>query len=970
MRKILNRVISTFLLILSFFSGIVSASWIVEKEVDGPITKSNEPICYNKDTSVKYVTLNAGLQNATSGQSIYVIPGSTVTVTNSITVKNGVSFYVPYKDELWDIQADSEISSSSFIDTNAQNVATYRKSQIIFTNGADLTVESGANVYLGGIFGSRGINNSYCEITLNSGSSINCSGSFYCYGYIKELNGINANQNGNQTNLNNECDSNRFFQLNSGGYLKTAIAIHDPGSTGQMKTYSDNKVCPLNIIEFPNIQTFMNVLYGATFVSQLRLVMGSGSNLYYTNEEAIILNKTSDSNTALFRLSSGSMAFEYCPANILYTSYSTAINNSPTRVYLHGSANLGSLHFSVSLVISQTIDTSTMFLPISHKMLVFVCNGAIFNSQNDIKFLPGAKVEVENGGTFNVNADLMVYSSAKFSEVASSTYPQACRSSDAQFINNGLLVVSSSATFGGPVSTTTNTNSAVVNLSSASQTSLRVSLPEGETGITLSSSMYGLFYDEVSQNVKEYQFAGNSTVTSYSNSQNLDCWVGSKYAVGTLSVIVNNLYSINFAEYQVYQADDSSGTNQIELTSGAFKTTKSFDVVQDKYFKVTLSGKEAGSSFTALPSGTSYSFSSGSWFKMNGDTTITITPSQGCILQIYTQGISGAGSSSVTVKTSSSQSGTYSTYKTFSPSGNDILLAGTWIQLSFTGGYNRNFKQVEVKAAYKKTISAVESPTATEPSSGTNGYTSFTFGSNFQLNDSTLVYIAIQAKSGCVSADSMISLANGIQKKASDISVGDLVKTWNFEKGCFEAQPVIYAGKLNQIDGYKITLHFTDGSKSEIINQQSYFSVDKLDYQVINHYTVSELIGMRVLADSAKVKTISYYDIEQGVYDAVGILTAYNLNFISDDLLTCEGLIAEHTFFAVDQNFKYIQLSMQEDIAEYGLYSYEEWSDLVTEEQFEMLLGKYYKVYVGKGYATYEYIRNMVAYFGTDHTKI
>lgn len=47
---------------------------------------------------------------------------------------------------------------------------------------------------------------------------------------------------------------------------------------------------------------------------------------------------------------------------------------------------------------------------------------------------------------------------------------------------------------------------------------------------------------------------------------------------------------------------------------------------------------------------------------------------------------------------------------------------------------------------------------------------------------------------------------------------------------------------------------------------------------------------------------------------------------------------------------------MNEDIATYGLYTYEDWEDYLTKEEFDAFNAKYLKVSIGKGLTTKEEI--------------
>ena len=919
-------------------------------------------ICYNKNTQAKYTNLNTALSQASNGQSIFVVPGSTVNVYSNIVISSGVSLYIPYEGENWDITNNSQITNSTFCDTNAGNVSANRKTQIILNNGADITIESGGKLYLGGIFGSRGINSYYCEITLGDNSSISCYGEFYCYGYVKEgiaLNsGINSNQNDNANYYENECDENRFLRLYSGSYIKTAVAIHDAGSTGQMSSYYSAKVCPLNIIEFPNIQTFTRVDYGSSYNVQLRMALGSGSDMNYTNEETSIIN-TNSSNSTLFKLNSGWIGIEYCPDNTSYTTYSGTINSSPTRIFLHGDTSLGELEFSVKIVISITIKTSEMFLPISHKFIIYICNGAVFNADNDIKFMPGSFLQINEGGTFNSNADMMIYSSSKFSEVDSSTYPSSCRTKDAIFNVNGTFNASDASTIGGFVTNSITHGNAIINLSQSQQDNLRVTLPEGVNGIKLSSNLTGPFYDDNIGNVSNYQFKGLSTVYSYANSENLNCWIGDKYSIFNLNIIVNNKYTNNFVEYRVYQADDSSGANQIELTSSVFNGSYNFEITNDKYFKIVVSGNEESVYFSDLPDGTNYEFKSDTWYLITGNTEITIIPGEGLILQVYVQGISGAGSSSVRVDTSKDNS-SFTNFTTYSPSGNDVLLKNIWIKLSFTGGINSSFKPMELKAAYRKTITSPITCSTTEPVSGQDGFTSIRLSNSFRLTESTLIYISIQPGPPCLVSGSKIMMADGTSKAVENLKVGDEVKVFNHMTGKVDTSFIAVNVHENQerVKTNVINLVFSNGVKTRISFEHGFFDKVLNEYVYINELNYKEMVGRKfAYISNDKVET-AILDNAYITYEEIYVfspVTYKNLNIISDGLLSIGGDIRGlFNYFELDENMKVIEEKMLADIETYGLFTYEEWAEYLTPIEFEAFNVKYLKVSIGKGLVTME----------------
>jgi len=66
-------------------------------------------------------------------------------------------------------------------------------------------------------------------------------------------------------------------------------------------------------------------------------------------------------------------------------------------------------------------------------------------------------------------------------------------------------------------------------------------------------------------------------------------------------------------------------------------------------------------------------------------------------------------------------------------------------------------------------------------------------------------------------------------------------------------------------------------------------------------------------------------------------------------------------FEEVGEGLKFDAEKLSSDIAEYGLYSYDEWKDYVTLEEFNAFNGQYMKIIVGKGLITEEQLKALIA---------
>ena len=85
------------------------------------------------------------------------------------------------------------------------------------------------------------------------------------------------------------------------------------------------------------------------------------------------------------------------------------------------------------------------------------------------------------------------------------------------------------------------------------------------------------------------------------------------------------------------------------------------------------------------------------------------------------------------------------------------------------------------------------------------------------------------------------------------------------------------------------------------------------------------------------------------------------------------GIGGLFNIFEVDaETMKYDEVQMQADIAQYGLFSYEEFAELfpVSEEVFEAFNGQYLKVAMGKGLIDAEGLQTLIERYAEFLTEI
>ena len=115
---------------------------------------------------VYYTTLERAVNDAGSGETVYVLPNvgtkdDPIYVTESIVLKSGVTLSLPYEGTInadWSNsfktgfeEGTQYLEDSAFADSTMSEAEKNRTSEIVFVNGADLTISSGAQLDVGGI---------------------------------------------------------------------------------------------------------------------------------------------------------------------------------------------------------------------------------------------------------------------------------------------------------------------------------------------------------------------------------------------------------------------------------------------------------------------------------------------------------------------------------------------------------------------------------------------------------------------------------------------------------------------------------------------------------------------------------------------------------------------------------------------------------------------------------------------------
>ena len=237
-------------------------------------------------------------------------------------------------------------------------------------------------------------------------------------------------------------------------------------------------------------------------------------------------------------------------------------------------------------------------------------------------------------------------------------------------------------------------------------------------------------------------------------------------------------------------------------------------------------------------------------------------------------------------------------------------------------------------------------------------YTQFSANATIKVNYDT----KDKAASGgsCFTGDTLITLADGSQKRADQVTLEDALLVFNHETGKLEGAGIIFIENDGFADYNVIHLEFSDGRTTKLIYEHGYFDITLNKYVYVDENNYASFIGheFAVLAgDSYETVTLTNAYLVNEYTSCYSLVTVYHLNYFVDGLFSMPGGIEGlFNMFAFGEGLVYDQESMLADIQTYGLYSYEDFAPYLPYEVYAAFPADYLKVSVGKGMITFEEI--------------
>lgn len=226
---------------------------------------------------------------------------------------------------------------------------------------------------------------------------------------------------------------------------------------------------------------------------------------------------------------------------------------------------------------------------------------------------------------------------------------------------------------------------------------------------------------------------------------------------------------------------------------------------------------------------------------------------------------------------------------------------------------------------------------------------------------------------GCFAEGSLVTLADGTHKPIEEITFEDQILAWDFNTGKYAVTVASLIDRYETSQQNVINLKFSDDTVVRMVVDHGFFDVDANKFVFLNEENVASYVGhtfvrasedgtyenVELVGYEITVETVAYYSIQTAFYNNCIVDGMFTLCAPPDMIKYSDWF----NYFEIGEGMKYDEEKMQADIEQYGLYTYEDFADYVTYEQFLAFNGPYLKVLVGRGVVTYDQIIELIGMY-------
>lgn len=969
-----SAVLALSLVFAKAFSSWSASGMSVPGDLEKALTTSlKNPVAYvtnsisttYSNSTHRYYDITSAIKAANSGVGsvVSVVPGNTngsntqYTIAENITINSGITLNIPY--------ADGSTNTSNITTTSTtEEFAGSLKTIVKIADG--ITVKNNGTIELGGVVNNSGggyptvrTNGDFTKLLLGNDSRIVSTGTINCYGLIDCI---------------NTATDYKPYVILKGGSLNMPFTWNDfPGGSVMYAVYNEistRKCAPIWDFYFSNVRTSLRV-YGGSQVNGWVGLAAASNNGYVT----MGIVSSSSSSIVTFLDDSSYLDANYNPANLKHTFNfvgNATFNMLNIDVEKAIKASAGSIAWTIASMagVPSQVSTQDALFPLTYRF--------------DINLLGKSKVELEiNNSIYGELSKVSDFETNSYviRNVALSANDTIRIKKDNKYIGYyGISSISSLSGFSLVSNSNYSTNNNLIQFRNNKtldiylDSNCNIILTEC-TGLTSLSSTNASF----STGSQKYKIMTGCNIYV---GQNVTLNTNEVYIYGTNKYSTNSSNSSACAGVKRYKVI-SNGYGSL-IVDGSLVADGIYGFVSSNCADATivLSSSTSGVCYEPMAiSGENTSASISSWltinesFTLNNSSNVLETKSAGNYISVdngdyvywivnESKALTGVGINNLTGTYASDKGskGTFNLQAVLTPSDCDNFDSSYGYRWTVSSGGSLSAttgQSVTLTTTANSSTNPVDDVVVTLTVKDTNG-TSFDTSASFTRTPKDA------GGGSCVTGDALITLADGLQTRADNLHLGDMLKTWSFETGGWVIEPVIFLEEKIDFTTEIITLFFNDGSSLDISYRQSFFDTDLLDYFVINNENYQSAIGHHVLGfdDGIPVtKTIISITKETRIASTYEFITGHGYQFVANNILTLEAPINAHVWFTVNDDYKYDEELMRLDLETYGVLPYEVFAEYVTEEQYYLFNGHYLAVPIGKGYFTLEELMQVISHF-------
>ncbi len=242
--------------------------------------------------------------------------------------------------------------------------------------------------------------------------------------------------------------------------------------------------------------------------------------------------------------------------------------------------------------------------------------------------------------------------------------------------------------------------------------------------------------------------------------------------------------------------------------------------------------------------------------------------------------------------------------------------------------------------------------------------------------------VTISSSGSCIVEGTLITLADGSQKKIEDLTHNDRILVFNHETGKLDVSTMMFNAHTEQ-GAEKVTvtnMYFSNGTMLRIVSEHGFFDIDANKYVYITEENIESYLGHKFYSTNyvegkfvSEIVTLDRYELTEETVRYYSPMSAYAINLFTEGILSSTAEYDELiNVFELDENMMIDQAKKQADIDKYGLCDYETsiWKDYVSYEVFLAFNGQYVNVAIGKGLVTQEYVIYLIETYDIGNTVI